>query len=61
MSSPADAKVAHLPLESPGLSALVEGDHVNPQPLGDLRHALAVRGAHPPADISLDGLVVRTH
>jgi hypothetical protein len=40
---------------------VVEGDYVDPQLLGDLRHALAVRRVHPPTDISLDGLAVGTN
>jgi hypothetical protein len=34
---------------------------VNAQFLGDLSAALAMGRPHPPADISLDGLAVRTH
>lgn len=34
---------------------------MNTQRLEDHRHALAVRRAHPTADISLDSLAVRTH
>ncbi len=44
-----------------GLPALVEGDHVEAQLLGDLRSALAVRRADPTTDISQDSLAVRTH
>jgi hypothetical protein len=51
----------HLSLQPPGLAPLVEGDHVDPQLLGDLRYYLAVGRPHLRADISLDGLAVRTH
>lgn len=51
----------HLRLQSPGLSPLVERDHVDAPFLGDRRHALAVGRAHPTADISLDGFAERTH
>jgi hypothetical protein len=51
----------HLSLQPPDLAPLVEGDHVDAQLLGDIRHTLAVGWPHPPADISLDGLAVRTH
>ena len=43
------------------LAPFVKGDHVDPQRLGDLSHALAMGRPHPPADISLDGLAVTTH
>jgi hypothetical protein len=50
-----------LPLEPPGLAPLVESDHVDPQLLGDLGHALAMGRPHPPSHIGLDGLAVTTH
>ncbi len=36
-------------------------DHVDAKRLGDLRDAMAEGRPHPPPDISLDGLAVRTH
>jgi hypothetical protein len=49
------------PLQPPGLPPLVEGDHVDAQLLRYSGHALPVRRAHPPSDISLDRIAVTTH
>jgi hypothetical protein len=51
----------HFRLQPQVLAPFVRGDHVGPQLLGDLSHALAMERPHPPADISLDGLAVTTH
>jgi hypothetical protein len=51
----------YLSLQPPGLPPFVEGDHVDAQLLRDSGHALPVRRAHPPSDISFDRLAVTTH
>ena len=50
-----------LTCQPPRLPPLVEVDHIDGQLLGDLVHALPMGWPHPTADISLDGLAVRTH
>lgn len=51
---------AHLSLQPRGHSQLVEGDHMDSQLVGDLRHALSMGRPHQASDISLDGIAVRT-
>ena len=48
-------------MQQPGLTPLVEGDHVNAQMLGDLDHVLPVRVSHRPEYMSLEDLAVTTH
>lgn len=55
--------------ETPGHPPVVEGHHVDAQLLGSPRHAVPLRWAHPPLDISpllrrslrLNGLAITTH
>jgi hypothetical protein len=51
----------HLSLQPPVLAQLVEGDHVDAKLLGRSPSRPGGGVPHPPADISLDALAVRTH
>lgn len=51
----------HVTLQAPGLSPLVEGDHVDSHLLGDRSHAQASGMPLPPPDIRLDGLATTMH